>query len=126
LPKQRSQSGRRLFVVVRSEERDELWLEVGGQFRRWILHPDVAEFAGEVPVRNEYYSGNVPSEWRGRVQLEDAGAYEVIEGSYERGRLDLWFSGKRRTGEWTLEKIDAEESHRSWRLSPVLRLHLPR
>ena len=40
-------------------------------------------------------------------------------------RFDLWFTGKVLSGEWILEKINPEEAHRSWRLSPVLRLHLP-
>ena len=134
LPKEKSQSGRRLFVVVKTDQAgDELWLDVRGKFQRWILRPDreggsqlIALFAGQFPVQKEYYSGKVPPEWRKRVKLEDAGSYELIEGSYERRRLDLWFTGKVLSGEWILEKINPEESHRSWRLSPVLRLHLPR
>ncbi|HEX3582138.1 MAG TPA: non-homologous end-joining DNA ligase [Thermoanaerobaculia bacterium] len=133
LPKEKSQSGRRLFVVVKTDQAgDELWLDVRGKFQRWILRPDreggrqlIALFAGEFPVQKEYYAGKVPPEWRKRVKLEDAGAYELIEGSYERRRLDLWFTGKVLSGEWILEKINPEETHRSWRLSPILRLHLP-
>lgn len=133
LPKEKSQSGRRLFVVVKTDQAgDELWLDVHGMFHRWILRPDreggrqlIALFAGQFTVQKEYYAGKVPPEWRKRVKLEDAGAYEVIEGSYERRRLDLWFTGKVLSGEWILEKINPEETHRSWRLSPVLRLHLP-
>ncbi|HEY2091475.1 MAG TPA: non-homologous end-joining DNA ligase [Thermoanaerobaculia bacterium] len=134
LPKEGSQSGRRLFVVVKTDQAgDELWLDVGGKFERWILRPDreggsslIARFAGQFPVQKEYYAGKVPPEWRKRVKLEDAGAYEVIEGSYERLRLDLWFTGKVLLGQWILEKINPEETHRSWRLSPVLRLHSSR
>ncbi|HEV8432757.1 MAG TPA: non-homologous end-joining DNA ligase [Thermoanaerobaculia bacterium] len=133
LPKEKSQSGRRLFVVVKTDQAgDELWLDVRGKFQRWILRPDreggsqlIALFAGQFPVQKEYYAGKVPPEWRKRVKLEDAGAYELIEGSYERRRFDLWFTGKVLSGEWILEKINPEETHRSWRLSPVLRLHLP-
>ena len=77
--------------------------------------------AGQFPVQKEYYSGKVPPEWRKRVELEDAGAYEVIEGSDATRRFDLWFTGRVLTREWILEKIEAEENHRSWRLSPVVR-----
>jgi bifunctional non-homologous end joining protein LigD len=134
LPKEGSQSGRRLFVVVKTEQAgDELWLDFNGKFQRWILRPDregarqlIALFAGQFPVQKEYYAGKVPPEWRKRVKLEEAGAYELIEGSYERRRLDLWFTGKLLSGEWVLEKINPEAAHRSWRLSPVLRLNLPR
>jgi hypothetical protein len=59
----------------------------------------------------------VPKAWKGRVEIADSGAYEVIEGSFARKRFDLWFSGKVMNGAWTLEKI--EEGGRSWRLAAV-------
>src|ERR1051325_4771715 len=40
LPKQKSQSGRRLFVLVKGVSGDERWLDMPGQFKRWILRPD--------------------------------------------------------------------------------------
>jgi bifunctional non-homologous end joining protein LigD len=126
LPKFKSQSGRRLFVVVKTDQAgDELWLDMHGNFKRWILRPDrdgspqlVAMPAGEFPVQQEYFRGAVPAEWRKRVRLEDVGAYELIEGSYARGVFDLWFTGRVLSGEWALEKVGGEE-HRSWRLVPV-------
>ena len=63
--------------------------------------------------------GEVPKEWKGRVRIEDGGACEVIEGSWQRRRLDLWFSGAVLSGRWLLEKIDEGDAHRSWRLVPV-------
>jgi bifunctional non-homologous end joining protein LigD len=126
LPKYKSQSGRRLFVVVKTDQAgDELWLDMRGKFKRWILRPDregesqlVAMPAGEFPVQKEYFRGAVPAEWRKRVRLEDVGAYELIEGSYAARRFDLWFTGKVLAGEWELEKTGGE-GHRSWRLTPV-------
>ena len=55
------------------------------------------------------------------MKIEDIGTYELIEGSYERRRFDLWFSGHVLNGEWILEKISAGEKHRSWALtqSPI-------
>jgi hypothetical protein len=60
----------------------------------------------------------VPREWKGRVAIEDSGAYEVVEGSWQRKSFALWFNGKVLTGAWQLEKIQAGDEHRSWRLTP--------
>lgn len=125
LPKPRSQSGRRLFVLPKTETGDELWLEMRGKFKRWILRPDrergpqlIAMPAGDFKVDEAYYRGEVPAQWRKRVKIEDAGAYELIDGSDRRRRFDLYFSGKMLQGEWVLEKL-GDETHRSWSLTPV-------
>jgi len=124
LPKPGSQSGRRLFLVTKTETGNELWMEMGGQFRRWILRPDkhaadqlIAMPAGQFPIDPAYYRAEVPKAWKGRVEIADSGAYEVIEGSFVRKRFELWFSGKVMQGEWMLEKIG--EGGRSWRLAAV-------
>jgi bifunctional non-homologous end joining protein LigD len=121
LPKPGSQSGRRLFLVTKTETGNELWMEMGGQFRRWILRPDregegqlIAMPAGQFPIDPAYYRAEVPKAWQGRVEIADSGAYEVIEGSFTSKRFALWFSGKVMTGAWSLEKI--AETGRSWRL----------
>jgi bifunctional non-homologous end joining protein LigD len=123
LPKPKSQSGRRLFVIMKTEMGNELWMDMRGKFRRWILRRDrdggdalIAMPAGEFPIDPAYFRGEVPKEWQGRVAIEDSGAYEIIEGSASRQRFDLWFTGKVMQGEWTLEKIEPGKQHRSWRL----------
>jgi bifunctional non-homologous end joining protein LigD len=125
LPKMKSQSGRRLFVLPKTDTGDELWLEMHGKFKRWILRPDreggpqlIAMPAGDFKVDPAYYRGEVPVPWRHRIKLEDLGAYELIDGSYQRRRFDLFFSGKTLQGEWLLEKL-GDESHRSWRFVPA-------
>jgi hypothetical protein len=97
-----------------------------GKFKRWILRPDrdrrkrlIAMPAGDFKVDPEYYRGEVPAQWKKRVKIEDIGSYELIEGSYQQRRFDLWFTGHVLDGEWVLEKIDAGEEHRSWALSPA-------
>jgi bifunctional non-homologous end joining protein LigD len=124
LPKTKSQSGRRLFLVTKTEMGNELWMDWQGQFKRWILRPDreggeqlIAMPAGEFPIDPDYARAIVPKEWKGRVTIEDSGAYEVIEGSFARKHLALWFNGRILGGRWTLEKVTAED-HRSWRLVP--------
>lgn len=127
LPKMKSQSGRRLFVLPKTDTGDELWLEMRGKFKRWILRPDreggpqlIAMPAGDFKVDPAYYRGEVPSPWRNRITLEDLGAYELIDGSYQRRHFDLFFSGKTLQGEWLLEKLG--DSHRSWRFVPTRRV----
>ena len=61
----------------------ELWLDAGGMF---ILLDDTG--------------------------IEDSGAYEIVRGSFERERLELWFSGNVLEGPRVLEKKNG-----SWRLS---------
>jgi bifunctional non-homologous end joining protein LigD len=126
LPKPSSQSGRRLFLVTKTETGNELWMDMRGQFKRWILRQDregdatlIAMPAGQFAIDPAYYRAEVPKAWQGRVTIEDSGAYEIIEGSWSRKRFDLWFNGRILGGAWTLEKVDDSDEHRSWRLRPV-------
>ncbi|HEU4523112.1 MAG TPA: non-homologous end-joining DNA ligase [Thermoanaerobaculia bacterium] len=125
LPKPGSQSGRRLFVLAKTESGNELWLDMHGRFKRWILRADreggerlIALPAGDFRINDEYYRGEVPKEWQSRVILEDSGAYEVIQGSYQQRRFEVFFSGRVLTGMWLLEKVGDDKRHRSWRLQP--------
>lgn len=111
-------------MLVKTEMGNELWTDMHGKFKRWILRPDregrdvlIAMPAGDFPIDRAYYRGEVPAAWKGRVTIEDTGSYEVIEGSYARRRFDLWFNGKVLAGEWLLEKVSEDPGHRSWRLS---------
>lgn len=124
LPKQSTQSGRRLFLLTKTEMGNELWIDVRGRFQRWILRPDreggellIAMPAGMFDIDRAYARGEVPKAWEGRVEIEDKGAYEVIEGSAQREHFALWFAGRVLNGAWTLEKTGGEK-HRSWRLAP--------
>ena len=126
LPKARSQSGRRLFALTKTGNGNELWLDMHGKFKRWILRSDregdhrlIALPAGDFEINDEYYRGEVPQRWRPTVKLEDLGAYEVIEGSYQEMRFDLFFTGRVLAGHWILEKLTDDKAHRSWSLEPV-------
>jgi bifunctional non-homologous end joining protein LigD len=121
LPRPRSQSGRRLFVLARTASGDELWLDMLGDFKRWSLRKQrggrlVAVSAGAMPIDKSFYAGEVPPRLRDAIALDDIGAYEVVEGSYARRRFDLWFSGKTLRGEWLLEK---EKTGERWSFRPV-------
>ena len=124
LPKPGSQSGRRLFLVMKTDLGNELWMDMRGKFRRWILRPDreghgrlIAMPAGEFAIDPAYHRAEVPKEWKGRVSIEDSGAYEVIAGSWQRKRFELWFTGRVLSGPWTLEKTSGE-GHKSWVVVP--------
>ena len=126
LPKPRTQSGRRLFVLIKGDKGNELWLDMRGKFKRWILRADrdqekrlIAMPAGDFKIDETYYRGEVPAQWKKRVKIEDTGAYEIIEGSYQQHRFDLWFTGTTLNGEWVLQKIDEGDEHRSWELRPA-------
>jgi bifunctional non-homologous end joining protein LigD len=83
LPRPKSQSGRRLFILTETE----LWLDWGGVFKRFMVRLGdrriMATFVGEARIQ--------PSD------AEDIGVYERIEGPR------LWFTGRRLTGEWLLD-----------------------
>lgn len=127
LPKPRSQSSRRLFVLPKTDTGgDELWLDIEGKFERFILRPDregkgtlVAMPAGRFPVAASWYRGKVQREYQGRVKISDIGAWEIIEGSFARERLVLFFEGATLQGRWLLEKNEPGPKHKSWRLEPV-------
>ena len=125
MPRPRSQSGRRLFVLAKTDSGSELWLDLHGRFKRWLLRRDregdarlVAMPAGDIPIHPLYYERVVPKEWRDRVSIEDTGAYEIIEGSYAARRFELWFSGTVMAGQWILQKVEDDARHRSWSLAP--------
>src|SRR5207253_2174467 len=80
LPKMKSQSGRRLFLFVSGDAGNELWLDMHGKLKRWILRPDreggrrlIAMPAGDFKPDPLYYRGEVPPAWRRRIRIQDAG-----------------------------------------------------
>jgi bifunctional non-homologous end joining protein LigD len=126
LPRPRSQSGRRLFVLIESEMGNELWLDVRGEFKRFILRPDraggsrvIAMPAGQFPVDQSYFRGEVQEKYRDRIRIGDTGFYEILDGSFHAERLDLFFNGAKMQGPWILEKIQKGSRHRSWSLTPA-------
>src|SRR5207237_78878 len=105
----RTQSGRREFVIAKTEEQagDELWLEWNGRWHRWILRPDRKKERRWIALPAGDFSTAAPLKG---ATFEERGTYELIEGSDAQRRFDLWFTGKALDGEWILEKI----AHRSW------------
>src|SRR3954462_12464287 len=68
-------------------------------------HPiEYLDFEGIIP-KGQYGGGT--------VMVWDIGTYEIIEGNYYKGRLQIYVTGKKLKGEWLLEKrpnINEEKS----------------
>ena len=88
LPRRKSQSGRRLFVLPATVAGNELWLDstaasgdgfCGRTVRRKSLIAVAA--AAPWPVKDAFYQGRVPEEERQKIRLADIGTYELIDGS---------------------------------------------
>ena len=105
LPRAKSQSGRRLFVLTKTE----LWLDIGGIFRRYAVqsidvpHPQPLSPRGGERVAGGRVRGRIVATFAGESrarpdETEDIGAYERIEGQR------LWFTGRTLQGEWTLDE----------------------
>jgi hypothetical protein len=86
-----------------------LRLEMRGRFKRLLLRADlIAISLGEIDIDPKYYRAEEPK------GIDDRGAYEIIEGSWQAKRFELWFSGKVMSGPWSLE----QQTERSWKLTP--------
>ncbi len=73
-------------------------------------HPiDYLEFEGVIPTGQ--YGG-------GTVMVWDIGTYEVIEGNYWKGNLQISLTGRKLKGEWSLSR-DRAKGQTSWILEKV-------
>jgi hypothetical protein len=45
----------------------------------------------------------------------DLGTYEVVEGSYKKGALEVYLSGRKLDGEWSLTNVDGS----TWRVGNI-------
>jgi len=113
-PRSSGQGGRKLFVIHRRGPQYELGVEVNGEFLLFVFGKFPTSFAAggvsgaQSGTRDLTYLTHESGE-NGIVW--DLGTYELIEGSFNRGLLDLYLSGRRLDGEWMLER-----THEAWRL----------
>jgi bifunctional non-homologous end joining protein LigD len=103
LPRSSGQGGRKLFVVHRGREGFELGLEVEGSFRTFRM--------AKLPKGKEAVTAHsaTPQELRYLTEESteggiawDLGTYEVLQGSYRRGDVIVYLSGRKLEGQWHL------------------------
>jgi ATP-dependent DNA ligase len=113
LPRSSGQGGRKLFVVHRGVAGFELGLEVEGSFRSFTManlpKGKEAVTAHSATPQELTYLTDESSE--GGI-VWDLGTYEVVEGSYARGDVIVYLSGRKLEGQWHL----TQTSNGEWRI----------
>ncbi|HKR27924.1 MAG TPA: non-homologous end-joining DNA ligase [Acidobacteriaceae bacterium] len=111
LPRSSGQGGRRLFVIHRAKKSFELGLEIDDKFERLALPELPLKTSQSVSATTRQPAGlhllTEESEESGIVW--DLGTYEVVEGSYAKGAVQVYFSGRKLDGEWRLRRIRADQ-----------------
>ena len=103
------QGGRRLFVVHSPSERSndlELALAFDKEFRCWKLNRFALESVSVPAIESNQRELSYFEHTHNRIW--DEGTYELLEGSYGKGHLRLYFSGKKVIGEWLLRKQNSQ------------------
>jgi bifunctional non-homologous end joining protein LigD len=128
IPRRSAQGSRRRFVVQKhaaSHLHYDFRLEMHDVLKSWAVpkglpvrkgerhtgfetedHPmEYLEFEGIIP-QGEYGGGT--------VMVWDLGTYEIVAGNYWKGELSVFLSGKKLKGEWTLNRMPAEDPKTKW------------
>jgi bifunctional non-homologous end joining protein LigD len=122
VPRRSNQGGRRRFVVQKhaaSHLHYDFRLEMGGALKSWAVPRGVPYAPGEERLAAatedhplEYLSieGVIPQGQYGggTVMVWDIGTYEIVDGNYYRGNLNLFLEGKKLKGEWTLTRREGK------------------
>jgi bifunctional non-homologous end joining protein LigD len=125
------QGGRRRFVIQKhaaSHLHYDFRLEMHEVLKSWAVPKGVpyaleerrlATATEDHPLEYFDFEGTIPKGQYGggTVMVWDIGTYEVIEGNYYKGYLDLSLSGKKLKGEWLLTKDKG--GAKNWRLTKV-------
>src|ERR1051326_7442315 len=100
-------------------------LEMGGTLKSWAVpkglpyETGVKRSAFEVedhPVSYMRFEGTIPKGQYGggTVMVWDIGTYEILEGSYEKGKMRLLLHGKKLRGEWHIFRIRSDDAKPVW------------
>ena len=100
-------------------------LEMGGTLKSWAVpkglpyETGVKRSAFEVedhPVSYMRFEGTIPKGQYGggTVMVWDIGTYEILEGSYEKGKMSLLLHGKKLRGEWHIFRIRSDDAKPVW------------
>lgn len=117
LPRSSGQGGRRLFAIHRAKRSFELGLEISDRFERLTLSALPLKKRQSVRATAGERTGldHLTRESAETGMLWDLGTYEVVEGSYAKGALRVYLSGRKLDGEWSLRRIRGHE----WQIANV-------
>ena len=127
LDKRATKTGGRFVIQKHAATRlhYDFRLEMDGTLKSWAVPKGVptelgikrAAFAVEDhPIGYLKFEGTIPKGQYGggTVMVWDIGTFELLGGSYEKGDLKLWLTGKKLKGEWHLFKIRSEDGKDVW------------
>jgi bifunctional non-homologous end joining protein LigD len=132
VPRASGQGAKRRFVVQKHAATHlhyDFRLEMHAVLKSWAVPKGVPYKSGEKrlamatedhPIEYLDFEGNIPKGQygRGTVMVWDIGTYELMEGNYYKGNLQLFLEGKRLKGEWALTK-DPAAKDKNWSLLKI-------
>lgn len=108
IPRSSGQGGRKLFVIHQRGKEYEFGIESEGRFALF----EVSKFpSGKQKIAAHPMSSDRPLSYltdESEQPVWDLGTYEVVEGSYAKGHVDVYLSGRRLDGEWAMVKRGSE------------------
>ncbi|HET8550175.1 MAG TPA: non-homologous end-joining DNA ligase [Bryobacteraceae bacterium] len=128
-PRRSRQGGRRRFVIQKhaaSHLHYDFRLEMHDVLKSWAVPKGVpwkrdekrlAQATEDHPIEYLDFEGTIPKGQYGggTVMVWDIGTWELIEGNYYKGRLQIYLTGRKLKGEWLLVKEGGREDRR-WSL----------
>jgi bifunctional non-homologous end joining protein LigD len=131
-PRRSAQGSRRRFCVQKhaaSHLHYDFRLEIGGALKSWAIpkgipyEPGVRRLASATedhPLDYLTVEGVIPEGQYGggTVMVWDVGTYEIVEGNYWKGNLEVSLKGKKLRGQWSLRR-DRRKGETAWILEKV-------
>jgi bifunctional non-homologous end joining protein LigD len=131
-PRRSVQGSRRRFVVQKhaaSHLHYDFRLEMHDVLKSWAVpkgipyEPGVRRLASATedhPLEYLDFEGIIPEGQYGggTVMVWDIGTYEVVEGNYWKGNLEISLKGKKLKGQWSLRR-DRTKGERTWTLEKI-------
>ena len=132
VPRRSAQGSRRRFVVQKhaaSHLHYDFRLEMHDVLKSWAVPKGVpyelgvrrlASATEDHPLEYLEFEGIIPQGQYGggTVMVWDIGTYEVVEGNYWKGNLEVSLKGKRLKGQWSLRR-DRSKGETAWILEKV-------
>ena len=128
LPSRSAQGSRRRFVIQKhaaSHLHYDFRLEMDDTLKSWAVPKglpadlDVKRSAFQTedhPIEYLSFEGTIPQGQYGggTVMVWDIGTYDLIGGSYSKGDLKLYLSGRKLKGEWHIFRIKSDDAKPVW------------